>query len=109
MLLQDTTALVLAAEAYMNLSPWDYYTAEGDLRPNARVAEHLLLQALKINPSHVFALHLHIHIAEAGAATNQGGAAVLQAGRALRSANTLAELNAQHGHLMHMPSHLYLR
>jgi hypothetical protein len=39
----------------------DYYAEDGSLRPTAATAEALLLQALKLKPHHLHALHLHIH------------------------------------------------
>jgi hypothetical protein len=39
----------------------DYYAEDGSLRPTAATAEALLLQALKLQPHHLHALHLHIH------------------------------------------------
>ncbi len=61
------TVLALVAEALMNLSPWEYYELpSGQLKATAARAEQVLLQALSVSPSHPQALHLHVHIAEAG-------------------------------------------
>lgn len=61
------TVLALAAEALMNLSPWEYYEhSSGQLKATAARAEQLVLQALSVSPSHPLALHLHVHIAETG-------------------------------------------
>ena len=66
--LQDPTALALAAEAYLNLCPWDFMDpSTGERRPDAQAADALLLRALRLNPHHELALHLHVHLAEAGA------------------------------------------
>jgi hypothetical protein len=108
----------LAAEAYMNLSPWDYYNTTGQLRPSAAAAEQLLLSALALNPSHTHALHLHIHITEAGTpgeAPNQPGDAsnhtfpANSAARGLASAEALIAAAPRNGHLLHMPSHTLVR
>ena len=48
----------------MNLHQWDYYTAEGTLRPDAARAEALIDAVLERAPSHALAHHLRIHIAE---------------------------------------------
>lgn len=93
----------------MNMSPWNYYNEDGSLKPTAATAEKLLRKALAINPSHTHALHLHVHIAEAGSPIEEPGNEAVSARRALSSADTLAELNTQHGHLMHMASHVYVR
>ncbi|KAI8463443.1 MAG: hypothetical protein J3K34DRAFT_526977 [Monoraphidium minutum] len=107
----DADVFALAAEAFLNLRPWDYYTPLGNLRPEASRAEALLRRALALDSRHPLALHLHIHVAEAGAPTldGAGGDAAVWAGRALGSAEALAALGAQQGHLMHMPSHIYVR
>lgn len=93
----------------MNLSPWDYYAADGSLKPNAQTAEQLLAKALHLQPHHTHALHLHIHVAEAGAPVSSPGLEHLSAARGLGSAEKLAALSSQNGHLMHMPSHIFLR
>eukprot|EP00879_Flechtneria_rotunda_P024619 GHRR01026117.1.p1 GENE.GHRR01026117.1~~GHRR01026117.1.p1 ORF type:complete len:671 (+),score=198.53 GHRR01026117.1:633-2645(+) len=106
---QDADAYAFAAEAYMNLSPWDYYDSDGSLRDTAATAERLLHNALELQPNHTHALHLHLHIAEAGSPAAKDGKNTVSAPRALNSANVLANLGAQSGHLMHMPSHIYVR
>jgi hypothetical protein len=93
----------------MNLSPWDYYAADGSLNPNARTAEQLLVKALQLHPEHTHALHLYIHVAEAGAPVPSPGLEHLSAARGLASAEKLSELNSQNGHLLHMPSHIFVR
>lgn len=91
--------------------PRDYYTAAGSLRPAASRAEALLRRALSLDASHPLALHLHIHISEAAAPTRAGagGGDAAWAGRALGSADALVAAAPQQGHLLHMPSHIYLR
>lgn len=83
--------------------------ADGALRPSAARAEGLLQRALALNPNHALALHLHIHIAEAGAPMLSAGQQDHWAGRALNSSDALVKANPQMGHLMHMPSHIYVR
>ena len=56
------------------------------------------------NPSHPLALHLYIHLTEAGEPGTDG------AGIGEAAADLLATLNiSMSGHLEHMPGHLYLR
>lgn len=62
--LQDATALALAAEAWMNLVPWDFVDAGGGLRPEAAAAEALLRRALRLHPTNELALHLLVHMSE---------------------------------------------
>lgn len=87
----------------------DYYNPDGSLRPTAATAEQLILKALKLQPKHPHALHLHVHIAEAGSAVADPGRESVAAFRGLRSAEQLAELPVQNGHLLHMPSHIFVR
>lgn len=53
---------------------------------------------LRRNPSHLGANHYHIHLLEA-----------VDPQRALASARRLDDLRPEAGHLLHMPSHIYLR
>jgi hypothetical protein len=48
-------------------------------------------------------------VAEAGRPVAEPGQEQLSAGRALGSAETLASLQSQNGHLLHMPSHIFVR
>ncbi|KIZ07350.1 hypothetical protein MNEG_0599 [Monoraphidium neglectum] len=107
----DADVFALSAEAFMNLKPWDYYTNLGNLRPEGVKAEEQLLRALAIDEHHPLALHLHVHVTEAAAPTLEGagGDRASWAGRGLGSAEKLAALAAQHGHLIHMPSHTFVR
>ncbi|KAF8055909.1 hypothetical protein HT031_006548 [Scenedesmus sp. PABB004] len=108
---QDADAYALGAEAVMNGLPWDYYGASGALRPAAAEAERLLRAALALRPGHGHALHLHIHIAEAGSPLAAPGREADWAGRAFGSADALARQAGAlaDGHLLHMPSHIYVR
>lgn len=92
----------------------DYYNETGHLRPTAAVAEKLLLSALALKPNHTHALHLHIHITEAGTPgepPSQPGTPLPPnaAARGLGSAETLVATAARNGHLLHMPSHTFVR
>lgn len=98
--LDDADIAVLAAEALMNLSPWDYWEAAG-ARPKGRTAEAvaLLERILAKYPNHPGAIHYYIHLVEAS--TNPKRAEV--------HAERLAALMPGAGHLVHMPSHIYYR
>lgn len=94
----------------------DYYNETGHLQPTAALAEKLLLAALALNPGHTHALHLHIHITEAGTppgepSSGQPNAPIPpnSAGRGLSSATALIAAAPRNGHLLHMPSHTYFR
>ncbi|WP_210529912.1 hypothetical protein [Rubellimicrobium arenae] len=96
----DANVQAFAAEAAMNLRPWDYWEP-GGTTPNEVGAEVLtrLEAALALAPDHPGALHLYIHAVEASANPARGEAA----------ADRLAALDLAAGHLAHMPSHIYNR
>lgn len=95
----DVDAGTLFAEALMVLQPWDFWTADG--RPKSRTADiaALLKRVLKLIPDHPGACHYFIHTMEASPHPEQ----------ALTCADRLPGLVPGSGHLVHMPSHIYLR
>ena len=96
----DLDAQVFYAESIMDTMPWDYWQA--DLSPKPRTEELLakLEGVLKRKPDHMGAIHLYIHATEAGPTPKQ----------AEPYADTLRKLNpTAAGHLIHMPSHVYVR
>ena len=96
----DTDIKVLYVESLMNLSPWDYWEAEG-ARPKGRTGEIVatLEQVLQATPDHPGAIHFYIHMMEASS----------DPGRALPYADRLGSLMPGAGHLVHMPFHIYYR
>lgn len=87
------------AEALMNLHPWDLHTKQGEPKPwTAEIISHLET-ILERNPDHPGANHLYIHAVEASATPERG----------LPSADRLGDLMPGAGHLVHMPSHIYIR
>ncbi|MBL8863665.1 MAG: hypothetical protein JNK02_16870 [Planctomycetes bacterium] len=95
----DATVQALAAEALMDLQPWDLWTRRGE--PKGRVQEILALleRALKLDPDHPLACHLYIHATEASPTPEL----------ALSAADRLRDLVPGAGHLVHMPAHTYVR
>ncbi len=90
----------LYAEAVMDLHPWDLYektTKAPKSWTPALIA--LLASLLEKNPSHPGAHHLYIHALEASATPE----------KALTSAGLLDSLVPGAGHLLHMPSHIYIK
>lgn len=89
----------LYAEALMNLHPWDLYDKQTK-KPKAWTPELLavLEHLIKINPKHPGAHHFYIHAMEASATPEN----------ALVSAQLLDKLVPGSGHLVHMPSHIYI-
>jgi hypothetical protein len=95
----DLDAQTLAAEAIMDLTPWDYWTKDGE--PKGATAEivGLLEGVLARNPDHPGANHYYIHAIEASR----------EPGKALASAKRLETLATSAGHLVHMSAHTYMR
>lgn len=94
----DDDVAVLAAEAAMDTSPWNYW--EADKRtPIGRSGEAVRLTetVLARNPAHVQAAHLYIHLLEAADPQRAEAAAD-------RLSTPLAPSAA---HLVHMPSHIF--
>ncbi|KAK9835405.1 hypothetical protein WJX81_007635 [Elliptochloris bilobata] len=114
----DAALLAMAAEALMNASPsWDYYQAsplaDGSLKPAAAEAEMLLQDALALDAGQALALHLHVHLSEAASPLRVPPNGTLSAARAEASAERLLSSSGpwrrRFGHLLHMPSHLFVR
>jgi tetratricopeptide (TPR) repeat protein len=86
------------AESLMNLQPWDYWTE--DKQPKGRATEIVatIERVLELQPNHPGALHFHIHALEASA----------EPARAEGSADRLRARVPGSGHLVHMPSHIYV-
>jgi tetratricopeptide (TPR) repeat protein len=95
----DPTIAALAAEALMDLHPWDFWLADGSARPWTGEILDLLEGALRRHPDHVGAMHLYIHAVEASR----------NAERAEPYADRIARLAPSAGHLVHMPAHVYIR
>jgi len=96
---QDLDAATLFAAAIMNTMPWEYWTADNQPRDGTLELVATLESVLKRNPDHIGAIHYYIHAVEASA----------QPERALPYARRLAAQIPGSGHLVHMPSHIYLR
>lgn len=95
----DLNAATLYAESMMNLRPWKLWTADG--KPAEGTAEIVatLESVLRRDPRHTGANHYYIHAVEASPNPE----------RALPSASRLERLAPAAGHLVHMPSHIYIR
>jgi tetratricopeptide (TPR) repeat protein len=96
----DQEMAVFYVDAIMNLSPWDYWEADGQT-PKGKIAEAIKTaeKVLAVNPHHPGAIHLYIHLTEASTTPE----------RAEPYANRLASLMPGAGHLVHMPSHTFFR
>ena len=83
----------------MNLRPWQLWTLDGKPQEGTLEIVAVLEDVLRRNPNHSGANHYYIHAVEAS--TN--------AERALPSADRLGKVAPKAGHLVHMPSHVYIR
>jgi tetratricopeptide (TPR) repeat protein len=95
----DPDVGMLHAEALMDLHPWDFWYIDGTPRPWTLEIVDLIEQELEKNPNHPLANHLYIHIVEASEHPE----------RATVCADRLPGLVPGSGHLVHMPSHIYIR
>ena len=94
----DLDAATLFAEALMDKSPWSYWTKEGQPKPETSELLAILDSVLTKNPHHPGANHLYIHAVEAG-----------HPELGIAAADRLRNLVPGSGHLVHMPSHIYIR
>jgi tetratricopeptide (TPR) repeat protein len=95
----DPDVAALFAEALMDLQPWDYWNDAGE--PVGRTEEFvgIIERALETHPLHPGANHFFIHAIEASSEPD----------RAVEAADRLTEIVPGSGHLVHMPSHIYIR
>lgn len=94
----DLDAATIYAEALMDTMPWDYWTQKGEPKPEAQKVLDTLESILKQSPDHPGANHLYIHAVEA-----------VKPQQAISAADRLGKLVPGSGHLVHMPSHIYIR
>lgn len=95
----DADIATLYADALMLLHPWDLYTHDFKPKPWTNEIVQVLEKALKLDPNNPGANHYYIHAVEASANPE----------RALASADRLPTLMPDVAHLVHMPSHIYIR
>lgn len=95
----DQEAAALLAEAIMDMHPWDLWEKSGKPKPWTPEILALLEGVLAKNPDHPIAIHLYIHATEAS----------LEPEKALPYVARLPEITPGAGHLVHMPSHTYIR
>ncbi len=95
----DLDATTIFAEALMDLTPWNYWTPDGQPTQHTGEIVTTLERVLAQNPEHPGANHYYIHAVEASKTPE----------RALPSAERLEHLVPAAGHLVHMPAHIYWR
>ena len=97
--LNDADVSTLYADALMLQHPWDYWKHNGDAEPWTASILAVLDGVLKKYPEHPGANHYYIHSVEASSNPQ----------RALASADKLGKLMPGVAHMVHMPSHIYIR
>ncbi|HEX7858941.1 MAG TPA: hypothetical protein VF773_01300 [Verrucomicrobiae bacterium] len=95
----DLDAATLYAESMMDLKPWQYWNEDGTPAVGMENLVAVLESVMRRYPEHPGANHYYIHVVEASNFPE----------RALPSAARLETFAPAAGHLVHMPSHVYLR
>jgi tetratricopeptide (TPR) repeat protein len=97
---RDDDAATLHAEALMDLRPWHYWSNAGKpLAPSTLEQVAILQRVTTRTPDHPGACHFYIHAIEASNF----------AAKAVPCAERLGSLMPGAGHLVHMPTHIYMR
>lgn len=94
----DLDAATLYAAAVMNTNPWDYWYRDGTPKPHTEIVLATLQSVIDRDASHAGAHHYLIHTVEA-----------FRPELGIASADKLGKLMPGAGHLVHMPSHIYMR
>ena len=89
----------LFADALLCQNPWDQWDADGRPKRDTLEIVSVLERVLELNVEHPGASHLYIHAME-GSHTPE---------RAEAAADRLESLMPGVGHMVHMPSHIYMR
>lgn len=94
----DLDAKTLYAESGLDLNPWHQWTPDGDALKGTWELVGILEETLKWDPNHLGANHYYIHAIEASRYPERG----------LMSAERLRKMLPASGHILHMPSHIYM-
>jgi tetratricopeptide (TPR) repeat protein len=96
---EDLDAATLYAESIMDLHAWSLWNSAGEPTEDTEELLAVLRSVLRRDPKHPGANHFYIHALEASPHPET----------ALASAHVLETLIPGAGHLLHMPSHIYIR
>jgi tetratricopeptide (TPR) repeat protein len=96
---EDLDAATLYAESIMDLHAWNLWSSAGEPTEDTEELLAVLRSVLQRDPKHPGANHFYIHALEASPHPET----------ALASAHVLETLVPGAGHLLHMPSHIYVR
>lgn len=95
---EDSDIQTLYAASVMNTVPWNYWDKNGNPSPNIKEAKAALEKAMILNPENPGAHHYYIHMVE-----------LPYPDLGVPSAEKLGSLMPGAGHIVHMPSHIYIR
>jgi tetratricopeptide (TPR) repeat protein len=95
---EDANLQILYAASVMNTVPWNYWNKDGNPSPNIKEAKVALEKAMKLEPENPGGHHYYIHMVE-----------LPYPDLGVESADKLASLMPGAGHIVHMPSHIYIR
>lgn len=96
----DENIAAIYAESIMDLHPWDLFDKQGQPKEWTPEIVGLLENILDNNPDHPGANHFYIHAVEASNTPERANASAKAFDDGLVSGS---------GHLVHMPSHVYIR
>jgi len=94
----DANIQILYAASVMNTVPWNYWDKDGNPSPNINDAKTALEKAMMLEPENPGGHHYYIHMVE-----------LPYPDMGVASADKLASLMPGAGHIVHMPSHIYIR
>ena len=95
---EEMDVATLFVESLMDCMPWQYWLPDGQPKMRTREALAVLDYIAEKEPNHPGANHYYIHAVEA-----------VHPDLATPSADKLTDMDLQSGHLVHMPSHIYIR
>ena len=95
---EDLDATTLYAESILDIDEWDYWNPDGTPKDDTFEVTDLLRSVLIRDPNHRGANHYNIHAWESSPTPE----------KALMSAFRLTQMDLDEGHLIHMPSHIFI-
>ena len=95
---EDVDILALFAESLMDTTPWNYWNRNGTPKYVTKEIHRTLEYIMSKSPEHPGANHYYIHAMEE-----------FEPEKAEASADHLTKSKYVSGHLVHMPSHIYVR